>query len=182
LAVFLPSDIVLDVARAVEPATLEAARAKLASRTRGVAGPGESFAIGETGAAAVRARPARADATPEPYKKFEAMVLSTFVQNMMPKHTDSVFGEGVSGDMWKSLMAQQLGTVTADRGGIGIADSLLKDRYADGDTKVALSGVSSGPEKVRHDQERNLSAALVNELQRRFTADIAGQVGPTMTE
>ena len=189
MAVSLPSDIVLDVARAVEPRTLEAARAKLASRAGGIAVPGESFSVGGAGgeggfggSLTAQARPLRAEAPAEPYRKFEAMVLSTFVQDMMPKHSDSVFGEGMAGDMWKSLMAQQLGTVTADRGGIGIADSLLKDRYAEGDTKVALSGVSSGPEKARHDQEHSLSAALVKEMQRRLTADIAGQVSPTVTD
>ena len=47
----------------------------------------------------------------------------------------------------------------ADRGGIGIADSLLKGHYLEGETKVALSGVSDGPEKDRLDQERSLSTA-----------------------
>ena len=70
------------------------------------------------------------------------MVLQTFVQSMMPKEAEDVYGEGMAGDMWKSMMSQQLGTVMADRGGIGIADSLLKGHYLEGETKVALSGVS----------------------------------------
>ena len=88
------------------------------------------------------------------------MVLQTFVQSMMPKDAEDVYGEGMAGDMWKSMMSQQLGTVMADRGGIGIADSLLKGHYLEGETKVALSGVSDGPEKDRLDQERSLSTAL----------------------
>ena len=126
-------------------------------------------------------RRVRADETaPKSYVDFEAMVLQTFVQSMMPKEAEDVYGEGMAGDMWKSMMSQQLGTVMADRGGIGIADSLLKGHYLEGDTKVALSGVSSGPEKDRLDQERSLSTALVQEMQRRLTSDIAGETTPSM--
>jgi flagellar protein FlgJ len=182
LAISPPSDIVLDVARAVDPDALDAARAKLASRVGAAAGvdaASETFSIGDLRKSRIAEGASKSDATPQTYKKFEAMVLSTFVQAMMPKHADSVFGEGMSGDMWKSLMSQQLGTVMADRGGIGIADHLMKDHYTDGDTKVALSGVSAGPDKARHDTDRNLSAALVQELQRRLTADIAGDTNPS---
>ena len=65
-------------------------------------------------------------------------MLQTFVQSMMPNEAEDVYGEGIAGDMWKSMLSQQLGTVIADRGGIGIADSLLKGHYLEGDTKVAL--------------------------------------------
>jgi Rod binding domain-containing protein len=185
LAISPPSDIVLDVARAVEPDALEAARARLASRAGmapGALGTATSqpFSLGDMRNSAT-ARPAsQADATPETYRKFEGMVLATFVQSMLPKQADAVYGEGMSGDMWKSLLSQQLGTAIADRGGIGIADSLLKDHYQEGDAKVALSAVSSGPEKAHHDQQLNLSAAMVQELQRRLTSDIADDTSPAI--
>ena len=183
MAISPPSDIVLDVARAVEPDALEAARARLASRAgmapgTDAAAVSQPFSLGDLRNSAMARRASPADATPETYRKFEGMVLATFVQSMLPKQADSVYGEGMSGDMWKSLLSQQLGTAIADRGGIGIADSLLKDHYQDGDTKVALSAVSSGPEKAQHDQRLNLSAAMVQELQRRLTADIAGDTSP----
>jgi peptidoglycan hydrolase FlgJ len=186
LAISLPSDIVLDVARAAEPQALEAARAKLTSRTAGAAAEGavssEVFSLGDLRNTLLGKGTARADETPESYRKFEAVVLSTFMQSMLPKDAGAVYGEGLSGDMWKSLMSQQLGTEVADAGGIGIADSLLKDHYLAGDAKVALSGVSSGPDKVRHDRERDLSSALVQELQRRLTADVAGNTGTAASE
>lgn len=180
MAISLPSDIVLDVARAAEPAALEAARARLASRAGGVAPSAatESFGLGDMRNSAFARGAAQADATPQSYRKFEAMVLSTFMQSMMPKQAGAVYGEGMAGDMWKSLMAQQMGTVTAERGGIGIADSLLKDHYVEGEEKVALAGVPGGPDKALLDRERGLSSALVQELQRRLTADIAGEIGP----
>ena len=128
MAISPPSDIVLDVARAAEPATLETARARLASRARRHgSGLAEAFSLGETRQlAALPGKRPPTDATPKSYVDFEAMVLQTFVQSMMPKDAEDVYGEGMAGDMWKSMMSQQLGTVMADRGGIGIADSLLK--------------------------------------------------------
>jgi peptidoglycan hydrolase FlgJ len=181
LAISPPSDIVLDVARAAEPQALEAARARLASRAGivlGSAGAGQPFSLGDMRNSALGNAAAQAGAAPETYRKFEGVVLASFVQSMLPDHTDSVYGEGISGEMWKSLMSQELGTVMADRGGIGIADRLLKDRYAEGDAKVALTGMSDGPQKAVHDRAETLSSALVNELQRRLTADIGGDVGP----
>jgi flagellar protein FlgJ len=180
LAVSLPSDIVLDVARAIEPNAFEAARAKLASlagRAIGGEAPAAHFSIADLRSSTMARGATAKEEAPEAYRKFEAVVLSTFVQSMMPEKAGAVYGEGLSGDMWKQLLAQQLGTVMSDRGGIGIADSLLKDHYMDGDVKVALSGVSDGPAKAEHDQERDRSAALVQELQRRLTASIAGDVG-----
>ena len=129
MAISPPSDIVLDVARAAEPATLETARARLASRAAAMAsGLAEAFSVGETGAPLSR-ETSTDGATPKSYVDFEAMVLQTFVQSMMPKDAEDVYGEGMAGDMWKSMMSQQLGTVMADRGGIGIADSLIKGHY-----------------------------------------------------
>ena len=133
MAISPPSDIVLDVARAAEPTTLEAARARLASRTAAAGGrPRRGVLAGRSEEFAARRGARRADgkARPKPYVDFEAMVLQTFVQSMMPKRRGRRLRRGHGGDMWKSMMSQQLGTVMADRGGIGIADSLLKGHYS----------------------------------------------------
>jgi len=184
LAISPPSDIVLDVARAAEPSALEAARAELANRTASAgAASSQGFSLGDlrnsplSKDAAAQTAPA-GKAAPAPYVKFEAMVLQSFLQSMMPRKAEAVYGEGMSGDMWKSLLSQELGTTMADRGGIGIAESLLKGHYLEGDTKVAMSGISEGPEKARLDQERSLSTALVQEMQRRLASDVAGKSTP----
>jgi hypothetical protein len=181
LAISPPSDIVLDVARAAEPTTLETARARLASRTAAAAtGLAEAFSAGDLRNSPLAGGPPVDEPTLKSYVDFEAMVLQSFVQSMMPKEAEQVYGEGMAGDMWKSMMSQQLGTVIADRGGIGIADSLLKGHYMEGETKVAMTGVSAGPEKYRLDQERGLSTAHVQEMQRRLTSDIAGEITPSI--
>jgi peptidoglycan hydrolase FlgJ len=62
------------------------------------------------------------------YRKFEAMVLQNFIKSMLPSDSEEIFGKGTAGDIWKSMMAEQLGTVIAEGGGIGIADRLMADR------------------------------------------------------
>ena len=56
------------------------------------------------------------------------MVLHQFVQHMLPSDSSVIFGEGMSGDVWKSMMAQQIGDAISKGGGIGIADQMLADK------------------------------------------------------
>ncbi|RWO96952.1 rod-binding protein, partial [Mesorhizobium sp.] len=72
------------------------------------------------------------------FKKFEAMVLQTFIQNMLPKDTEGVYGKGLAGDMWKSQLAERVADVMAERGGIGIAKSMLADHYLEGKRVVPV--------------------------------------------
>ena len=62
-------------------------------------------------------------------------MLQTFIQNMLPKDGAAVYGKGIAGDMWKSLLAEKLADVMAERGGIGISDRMLGDHYADGEAR-----------------------------------------------
>lgn len=170
MAISPPSDIVLDVARAVEPGGIETARAALTKRADGAA---STFLIAEP-----ISRP-MADTTEagpaKKFQRFEAMVLQTFIQNMLPKDTEGVYGKGLAGDMWKSQLAERLADVMAERGGIGIARSMLADHYLDGKRTVPIGPVSGGPEKTEIDQQTRLSTSLVQELQRKaarsMTAD-----------
>jgi Rod binding domain-containing protein len=186
LAISPPSDIVLDVARAVDPAELAAARTQLAERAR--AGVGKigfpeiaSTEVSSKNMADMRfaghADTGKPGKTPEAYRKFEAVVLQSFMQSMMPKDSEAVYGKGLAGDMWKSELAKQLGTVLSERGGIGIANRLLKDHYMVGDKKVALTGASEGTRKDEADMKRMLSTALVQEIQRKFTSPLAASDG-----
>ena len=52
----------------------------------------------------------------ESFKKFEAVILEQFVQHMLPQDASAVFGEGTAGDIWKSMMAQQIGNTLAKGG------------------------------------------------------------------
>lgn len=70
-------------------------------------------------------------------ESFEAMVLGTFIGSMLPQGADGVYGSGTAGDVWKSMLSDQLGKQMAKAGGIGIADSLLAGRVADSDAGPA---------------------------------------------
>lgn len=117
------SDIVLDVATAADPARSAAATARLARLTKGeqpsgtdfaevveakrlelVASHGGSTLVPGAGAPTTRRRDARAEAV----KGLEQLVLQRLVEAMLPKETGTLFGRGTAGEVWRSMLAQQL--------------------------------------------------------------------------
>lgn len=64
------------------------------------------------------------------YRKFEAFVLQMFVEEMLPKDAEQVFGKGSAGNIWRSMMAEQIGNEIAKGKGVGIAEQLAKSRAA----------------------------------------------------
>lgn len=168
----------MDVARAVEPEALEAARARLAARADGAAAAaGFEVPQGLAGMRGVTASD-RGQA-PEALKKFEAMVLQTFLQSMLPQDAENVYGGGIAGDMWKSFLARELGQQMAEAGGIGIADRVLGDHYMARDRRIPVAGIDGDPEASRRsDTQSLLSRAVVQEIQRnvvRSAVDLAGE-------
>jgi flagellar protein FlgJ len=187
LAISPPSDIVMDVARAVDPTDIETARAALARRAGGPAAP---FSVAATtspdaGSILSRATAEKAAAATDPsnkFKKFEAMVLQTFIQNMLPKDTEGVYGKGLAGDMWKSQLAERVADVMAERGGIGIARSLVADHYLEDKRVVPVGPVSGGPEQTGIDLQDSLSSSLIQQLQRQAARSITGDETPIKTD
>lgn len=144
------SDIVLDALMAADPAKSHAVAEKLsqlrssragdfdtaiaapdganpASATRAVAAPKDAV----TAALLAQRPPPRIDTTASSrgtvapaYRKFEAFVLQTFIEAMLPKDSAVNFGKGVAGDVWRSMLAEQLGSAVAKSGGVGIAKFL----------------------------------------------------------
>ena len=64
------------------------------------------------------------------YRKFEAFVLQMFVESMLPKDANNVFGKGTAGTVWRSMLAEQISNEMAKGNGIGIAKQLAKSRAA----------------------------------------------------
>jgi flagellar protein FlgJ len=91
--------------------------------------------------AAASSRPA-ADikATTGPYVQFEAFVLQSFIQSMMPDNASEVYGEGTAGEVWKSMLAEKMAKEIAEHGGIGIAKMIAPKNGA-----VAESAGAHGP-------------------------------------
>ncbi|MEX0404164.1 rod-binding protein [Aquibium sp. LZ166] len=174
MAISPPSDIVLDVARAADPAALEAARARLMS----IGGAKNAEAFSQAASSTARAEQVGRVATRTPeadsYVKFEAMVLQNFIEKMLPSQAESVYGTGIAGEMWKSFLAQQIGTQMAEAGGIGIAKQVLGDFYMAGEQRVAVQGVNGNPDEAENaDRQSLLSAAMVEEIQRAIVRGVA---------
>ena len=53
--------------------------------------------------------PRQARSAPDAFGQLEALVLQTFIQSMLPKNATHVFGKGIAGDIWKSMLAEKLG-------------------------------------------------------------------------
>jgi Rod binding domain-containing protein len=56
---------------------------------------------------------------------FEAVMLNSFVSEMLPKDASTVFGQGLAGDMWKSMLADQVSRQIAKSDALGIAKRLF---------------------------------------------------------
>jgi hypothetical protein len=142
VAINPPSDIVLDVARAVDPLQYSAASERLSRLGQLPGAEAEDFSRifdtvdrPQSTEAPRDIDPARADLRsrlaqsplaasakpPDAYQRFEAFVLQSFVQSMFPKHAENIFGQGVAGEIWKSMLAEQIAGQLAKAGGIGIA-------------------------------------------------------------
>jgi len=137
-------DLVLDVLEAADPVTQRAATAKLdalkssnadfAATMDAEAGKAEAATAGQPAAqvseaqsGAVNGAPVqviKAPASGDVYRKFEAFILQTFVETMLPKESEELFGKGTAGSVWKSMLAEQLGNQLAKGKGIGIARQL----------------------------------------------------------
>jgi peptidoglycan hydrolase FlgJ len=57
-------------------------------------------------------------------KNFEALMLRNFVEDVLPKASSGLYGDGTAGDIWRSLEADFISQDMAKAGGIGIADAL----------------------------------------------------------
>ncbi len=176
MAISPPSDIVLDVARAADPADVRKAHAELLNRAGGT-----DAAFDAAGTASVAARaPKPADGTGS-FKRFEAMVLQTFIETMLPKDAEGVYGKGFAGDMWKARMAEHLADVVSDRGGIGIAKSLAAAQYLTGSGAEAAGPASANRNKAELNAQLNMSSSLVHQLQMRVVRSL-GEAGPALPE
>ncbi len=82
---------------------------------------------GQAGAAGRASAEASAPTAHAPFAQFEALVLQTFIQAMLPKDAESVYGKGLSGEMWQSMLAEKIAEQVTRRGGIGIAARLTED-------------------------------------------------------
>jgi peptidoglycan hydrolase FlgJ len=136
------TDVILEVASAADPsrATLAAQRLSaiagsnvratdFAANLDRAAGVANATPTPLPNAADARSRLVEASSEPDKLGKartqFEAMMLNSFVSEMLPKDTGEVFGQGMAGDMWRSMLADQVSTQIAKSGKLGLARRLF---------------------------------------------------------
>jgi flagellar protein FlgJ len=162
-----PSQVALDVMRPPALPDIAAARADLARRPGTAADA--AFAVDDKGKADAPAEAGKA-AAPESFRRFEAMVLQTFIQNMLPKDGAAVYGKGMAGEMWKSMLAEKVAGVVAERGGIGIADRMLGEHYAAEAKPAAQTAAASQRAEPRNTPEPSgqlrIAPAVLDGMQR----------------
>lgn len=95
-----------------------------------------------------------------PAQKFEAFVLQSFVELMLPKEAENVYGSGIAGGYWKSMMAEQMATQLAKTGKLGVADIIDKAKagpspVAPGHSLQSASPLTAHLSKLPYDGDRN---------------------------
>jgi peptidoglycan hydrolase FlgJ len=79
----------------------------------------------------------------KPYEQFEVTVLKTLFESMLPQKADAVFGSGLAGGIWKSMMAQSFADV-AGRSGIAHIARMIEERKKAKERNPVMSGGSGG--------------------------------------
>jgi hypothetical protein len=135
-----PSDIILDVAQAARPAKAHAAIEKL------IGGTGQTdentatdFSTALTSVKDVGGNPmplafahipssrqsAAPDARTKAYEGLEQLVLKGLLETMLPKDAGTIFGRGAAGDIWRSMLADELAAGLGRTIDLGIAKRTL---------------------------------------------------------
>jgi len=142
MAIDPANDIIIDVIRAADPQRATAA----AQRLYAIGNPGTSadFAttLDETVPAPARSATPRLEApgalssfarlngagtskAESTAVNFEAVLINNFIGEMLPKDKGDFFGAGLAGDMWKSMLADQISRQIAKSGELGIGKRLF---------------------------------------------------------
>ncbi|EAU41515.1 hypothetical protein FP2506_13819 [Fulvimarina pelagi HTCC2506] len=86
-----------------------------------------------------------------PLQEFESFALRSFVESMLPSEASNFFGSGTAGNIWRSMMAEQIGEQITRAGGIGIAEMVARDRGLTTEAHSAMKTQSGQSARMRFD-------------------------------
>lgn len=124
------SDIVLEVAKAADPAKYRKAAERLSGGTEAGAVESRPFGLAlrsaganfsSTPGPAVSKPVPKPDAGKRAYSGLEQLVWKSLIENMLPKESAVLFGSGTGGDVWRSMLADQLAAGIGKTGDLGAA-------------------------------------------------------------
>ena len=158
-----PTDIVLEVARAADPARAAAVVKRLNALANQGADSPQDFASALDAVRPPTSAPAPPRAAPvsraqTAQTKLESVILTQFVQEMLPKDAQSVYGQGYAGDMWRSMLAERVADQMAASGRIGIASRLFANK------PLSSSAQLLAPDKGRGLTQTNVTETSANAL------------------
>ena len=93
--------------------------------------------------------------------QFEAMMLSPLVSEMLPKDASNVFGSGTAGDMWRSMLAEQVSQQIAKSGKLGLARRLFATHELAPRDGLAHPGGTAEPASAAAQMSANILSAPV---------------------
>jgi peptidoglycan hydrolase FlgJ len=176
------TDVVMDVLSAADPSRASLAAQRLsalaASDTPGpdfsadlerAAASGAAIPPAIENAADARSRLAGIQGSPDKLgqakTQFEAMMLNSFVGELLPKDASSVFGEGTAGDMWRSMLAEQVSMQIAKSGKLGLARRLFATHELSAGRESAHPGQAAKAGGAAQMSANILSAPVSAELE-----------------
>lgn len=128
-----PSDLVMDVVRAADPARAAAVSQRLAQAGQAAgAGATASFdaqmrlAATKPLTAAPPPTVARADSSSQVGRGLEELMMRRLLEDALPKDAASVYGAGSAGSIWRSFFAEHLAHALSQTGRIGLASRLVQ--------------------------------------------------------
>ena len=166
MAVDLPGDLIMNVARAADPVRLAEASERLRAAANARSAD-TSFVAFDAGRSSLSRANAQSDTAQDSLMKFESVVLQTFVQSLLPKDAESAYGGGFSGEMWQSLLAEKIAEQIAERGGIGIADSVMKRFFNTGDGIEPVAGLRDPDTAVVSARGADMATRIAQEAELR---------------
>ncbi|MFG1421485.1 rod-binding protein [Roseixanthobacter liquoris] len=157
MGIQLTTDIVMDVVKAGNPARTQKITSNLkalgsgfsqAMSQEGAVGAANGLAYAPTSTVGLQnatalTKTAASGPAAAAHRRFESMVLSQFVQSMLPSKAAAVYGSGNAGQIWKSMLAEKVADQVAKHGGIGIAD-----RLASAQARLTASAVAASSPAV----------------------------------
>jgi len=138
MSIFPATDLVTEVAKAADPTRRNAAVARLSEISNASPNSVDGFAnlVADNRKAlpsakpSVVASPIGADSSAvsgsssvrpgEATQKFEAFIIQSCLETILPKSEGGFFGRGTAGDVWRSMVAEQIGDQIAKAGGLGL--------------------------------------------------------------
>ncbi len=135
------TDIVIGVAQAADPQRLASARQRLLDRSAPAAPQAMNFAGMVAKGNSERSRPSaiaskytipittrnqndnvlrEGSGAAKVGQKFEAFILQSMIETILPKEGGAIFGGGAGAGVWRSMLAEQLANQIAKSGGVGL--------------------------------------------------------------